>query len=129
MSFEVAGVYNPDSMYRVRVLVREGEPLADSRDVHAVLRERLRTARDARRAIGIPNAETDTYRCEHTAIATEFMVSPDLRQPEHDLLLVRFVTKSAFGSAPTLPFAPSTRRCIRAFDYQTISSRVMAMLG
>lgn len=50
-------------MYRVRVLAREGEAAADSRDVGAVVKERLLTARDARRAIGIPNAKTDTYRC------------------------------------------------------------------
>ncbi|CAM9286628.1 unnamed protein product [Hapterophycus canaliculatus] len=56
------GVFNPDSMYRVRVLAREGEAAADSRDVGAVVKERLMTARDARRAIGIPNANTDTYR-------------------------------------------------------------------
>ncbi|CAM9310955.1 unnamed protein product [Scytosiphon promiscuus] len=56
------GVFNPDSMYRVRVLAREGESAADSRDVGAVVKERLLTARDARRAIGIPNAKTDTYR-------------------------------------------------------------------
>lgn len=57
------GVYNPDSMYRVRVLAREGEAAAEARDVGAVVKERLLTARDARRAIGIPNANTDTYRC------------------------------------------------------------------
>lgn len=50
-------------MYRVRVLAREGEAAADGRDVGAVVRERLRIARDTRRAIGIPNADTDTYRC------------------------------------------------------------------
>lgn len=50
-------------MYRVRVLAREGEAVAEGRDVGAVVRERLRTARSARRAIGIPSAETDTYRC------------------------------------------------------------------
>ena len=50
-------------MYRVRVLATEGEAAADGRDVGALVRQRLRTARDARRAIGIPNAETDTYRC------------------------------------------------------------------
>ncbi|CAM9148063.1 unnamed protein product [Pylaiella littoralis] len=56
------GVYNPDSMYRVRVLAKEGEAAAEARDVRAVVKERLVTARDARRAIGIPNANTDTYR-------------------------------------------------------------------
>lgn len=50
-------------MYRVRILAREGESAAEARDVRAVLKERLATARDARRAIGIPNADTDTYRC------------------------------------------------------------------
>lgn len=50
-------------MYRVRVLAKEGEAAADARDVGAVVKERLVTARDARRAIGIPNANTDTYRC------------------------------------------------------------------
>ncbi|CAB1110712.1 unnamed protein product [Ectocarpus sp. CCAP 1310/34] len=56
------GVYNPDSMYRVRVLAREGEAVCHDRDVGAVVKERLLTARDARRAIGLPNAKTDTYR-------------------------------------------------------------------
>lgn len=56
-------MYNPDSMYRVRVLAKEGEAAAEARDVRAVVKERLVTARDARRAIGIPNANTDTYRC------------------------------------------------------------------
>ncbi len=56
------GVYNPDSMYRVRVLARGGEAAAAVRDVGAVVKERLLTARDARRAIGIPNPNTDTYR-------------------------------------------------------------------
>lgn len=50
-------------MYRVRVLAREGEAAAEARDVGAVVKERLLTARDARRAIGLPNANTDTYRC------------------------------------------------------------------
>ena len=49
-------------MYRVRVLATEGEAAADGRDVGALVRQRLRTARDARRAIGIPNEDTDTYR-------------------------------------------------------------------
>lgn len=49
-------------MYRVRVLARDGEAAAEARDVGAVVKERLLTARDARRAIGIPNADTDTYR-------------------------------------------------------------------
>ncbi|CAM9547700.1 unnamed protein product, partial [Ectocarpus sp. 6 AP-2014] len=56
------GVYNPDSMYRVRILAREGEAVCHDRDVGAVVKERLLTARDARRAIGLPNAKTDTYR-------------------------------------------------------------------
>lgn len=55
-------MYNPDSMYRVRILAKEGEAAAEARDVGAVVKERLMTARDARRAIGIPNANTDTYR-------------------------------------------------------------------
>lgn len=63
LSTRTTGIYNPDSMYRVRVLAREGEAVAEGRDVSAVVRERLRTARAARRAIGIPSAETDTYRC------------------------------------------------------------------
>lgn len=63
VSTRTTGIYNPDSMYRVRVLAREGEEVAEGRDVGAVVRERLRTARAARRAIGIPSAETDTYRC------------------------------------------------------------------
>ncbi|CAN0337068.1 unnamed protein product [Ectocarpus fasciculatus] len=49
-------------MYRVRVLAREGEAVCHDRDVGAVVKERLLTARDARRAIGLPNAKTDTYR-------------------------------------------------------------------
>lgn len=49
-------------MYRVRVLAREGEAVCADRDVGAVVKERLLTARDARRAIGLPNAKTDTYR-------------------------------------------------------------------
>ncbi|CAM9550865.1 unnamed protein product, partial [Discosporangium mesarthrocarpum] len=57
------GLYNPDSMYRVRILVRDGEKLAHCRDVRTVVRERLKVARRARRAIGIPNEETNTYRC------------------------------------------------------------------
>ncbi|CAN0344389.1 unnamed protein product [Ascophyllum nodosum] len=49
-------------MYRVRVLAREGEPLANTRDVETLVRARLRTARDTRRVVGIPNADTNTYR-------------------------------------------------------------------
>lgn len=49
-------------MYRVRVLARDGEAAAAARDVSAVVKERLLIARDARRAIGIPNPNTDTYR-------------------------------------------------------------------
>ncbi|CAM9932704.1 unnamed protein product, partial [Choristocarpus tenellus] len=56
------GVYNPTSMYRVRILVREGDKLADCRDIRAVVQERLKTARSARHAIGIPNPDTNTYR-------------------------------------------------------------------
>ncbi|KAG5190916.1 ribosomal RNA large subunit methyltransferase I-like protein [Tribonema minus] len=58
------GVFNAESMFRVRILAfASEEPLGASRDIGCVVEARVRTARAARAAIGLPSAATDAYRC------------------------------------------------------------------
>ena len=58
------GVFNPFSMYRVRMLAHEADDpaLADQRDVAALLRARIAACVDVRRACGLPSEETTAYR-------------------------------------------------------------------
>jgi 23S rRNA G2069 N7-methylase RlmK/C1962 C5-methylase RlmI len=56
------GVYNPHSMYRVRLLATNEPTLLAHRDVGALLRERLLQASDLRRACGLPSESTSAYR-------------------------------------------------------------------
>ncbi|GLC36295.1 hypothetical protein PLESTF_001731500 [Pleodorina starrii] len=59
------GVFNPHSMFRVRLLQLQSEVEADPRvalDVPAILRLRVRQAVELRRALGLPSAETNVYR-------------------------------------------------------------------
>lgn len=63
------GVYNPDSMYRVRILchtfLNAGLKLEqmDPKDaLSAILKLQFEKALETRRALGLPSATTDTYR-------------------------------------------------------------------
>ena len=56
------GVFNPHSMYRVRLLVTDELDLLAHRDVGAVLRRRLTAAAQLREACGLPSAQTTAYR-------------------------------------------------------------------
>ena len=56
------GVFNPHSMYRVRLLATTERELLSHRDVGAVLRHRLAAAAQLRAACGLPSAETTAYR-------------------------------------------------------------------
>jgi 23S rRNA (cytosine1962-C5)-methyltransferase len=51
------GLVNPRSQIRVRLVTRRDEPVDD-----ALIRRRLEEAMALRRGLGLPNAETDTYR-------------------------------------------------------------------
>ncbi len=56
------GVFNPDSMYRVRLLATREPSLLAHRDVRALLRERLASASQLRAAAGLPSESTSAYR-------------------------------------------------------------------
>lgn len=56
------GVYNPHSMYRVRLLATDEPSLLDHRDVSNLLHHRLQEAADLRRACGLPSDGTTAYR-------------------------------------------------------------------
>ncbi len=58
------GVFNPFSMYRVRMLAHAAdEPaLTQERDIAALLRTRIAACVDVRRACGLPSEETTAYR-------------------------------------------------------------------
>ena len=58
------GIYNPDSMYRVRMLWLNSidGPAGASRDVAATLVERLRTAIAVRKSLRLPRTDTNAYR-------------------------------------------------------------------
>jgi PUA-like domain len=57
------GVYNAESMFRVRILAFASEPLGETRDIAAVVEARVKTAIAARAAVGLPSDSTDAYRC------------------------------------------------------------------
>ncbi|CAM9552289.1 unnamed protein product, partial [Phaeothamnion confervicola] len=57
------GVFNGESMYRVRMMARRGEAAAAHRDLSKLLRMRLTSAKAARAAIGLPSPATTAYRC------------------------------------------------------------------
>jgi PUA-like domain len=57
------GVYNADSMFRVRILALASEPLSATRDIGEVVEARVKTAIAARAAVGLPSDSTDAYRC------------------------------------------------------------------
>ena len=57
------GVYNPHSMYRVRLLAAaHEEEHIGHRDLKALLRHRLASAQQLRSACGLPSASTNAYR-------------------------------------------------------------------
>jgi PUA-like domain len=57
------GVFNADSMFRVRILAFASEPLGATRDIGEVVEARVKTAIAARAAVGLPSDSTDAYRC------------------------------------------------------------------
>ena len=56
------GLFNPHSMYRVRLLATTERELLAHRDVGSVVRHRLAAAAQLRRACGLPSSETTAYR-------------------------------------------------------------------
>eukprot|EP00966_Prymnesium_polylepis_P048498 1123002-Prymnesium_polylepis.1 len=56
------GVFNPHSMYRVRLLATDEESLLGHRDVTELLRHRLTAAVQLRAACGLPCESTTAYR-------------------------------------------------------------------
>ena len=56
------GVFNPHSMYRVRLLATSEPSLLEHRDVGALLRERLSNAQRLRAALALPSELTSAYR-------------------------------------------------------------------
>ena len=56
------GVFNPHSMYRVRLLATDELDLLEHRDVDKVLEHRLTAAAQLRAACGMPSADTNAYR-------------------------------------------------------------------
>ncbi|EFJ46677.1 hypothetical protein VOLCADRAFT_81786 [Volvox carteri f. nagariensis] len=59
------GVYNPHSMFRVRLFQMQSEVEADPRvalNVPALVQLRVRQAVELRRALGLPSADTNVYR-------------------------------------------------------------------
>lgn len=59
------GVYNPHSMFRVRILQTEAEVAREPGcllDVPAVLKRKVAQAAQLRAALGLPNEHTDVYR-------------------------------------------------------------------
>ena len=56
------GVFNPISMYRVRLLAHEEPALLAHRDIEQLLQHRLRAAMERRRALRLPSDENTAYR-------------------------------------------------------------------
>lgn len=56
------GVYNPHSMYRVRLLASDEPALLEHRDLGRLLSHRIAAASMVRTAAGLPSAETTAYR-------------------------------------------------------------------
>lgn len=56
------GVYNPHSMYRVRLLASDEPSLLEHRDLGRLLSHRIAAASMVRTAAGLPSAETTAYR-------------------------------------------------------------------
>ena len=56
------GVYNPHSMYRVRLLASDEPALLEHRDMSELVAHRIRSAAAVRSAAGLPSEETTAYR-------------------------------------------------------------------
>ena len=56
------GVYNPHSMYRVRLLASDEPALLEHRDMSELVAHRVRSAAAVRSAAGLPSEETTAYR-------------------------------------------------------------------
>ena len=56
------GVFNPSSMYRVRLLATIEPQLLEHRDLSILLRYRLEAAAQLRQACGLPSESTSAYR-------------------------------------------------------------------
>ena len=56
------GVFNPHSMYRVRLLATDEASLLEHRDIHLLIRQRIGQAQKLRSGLGLPSDATTAYR-------------------------------------------------------------------